>query len=416
MPPLLEIHPDHLAGDPWLGDPGSGHAVRPADVAELRLDRWPAEVVLKSGRIGFVGGGRRRELVQWAALHGLPAVTRTDVWALLLEDFLDTEHDEDHRQRSLDRLEASGVSREAAAAIRRFVGNAMLTMTALTWEWVHYGLWDLLRARPLRLAPGLGRDAAFLPTGVTGAARRRWAEEIANRAPELGRPPLPLDPSDDEVARRLRHGFLLPRWEPDAPPVPHDALDDLRDQLLAAWSAPHRAYHGPRHLLAVLDALPTQGPDGRTFTLAAWFHDAVYDPRGADNEEASAAWLEQVAPQLLAARAATRAEVDAAAAIVRATARPLDQEFDGDSPARRFHDADFGVFASLPDAYDRYVTEVRREYAWVPDDAFTQGRRAFLEKLRRTVDRRGGFYLDASPFAEWLARGNLERERAGLGE
>ena len=67
----------------------------------------------------------------------------------------------------------------------------------------------------------------------------------------------------------------------------------LRQELIAAYSEPHRHYHTLQHLGECLDLLSTcleltEAPD--EIGLALWFHDAVYDPQRHDNEERSAAW------------------------------------------------------------------------------------------------------------------------------
>ena len=175
---LLEVHPTHLAGDRYLGG-----TVPAAQVSELRLNRWPAEVALRDGRIGFVSTARRRDLELFGRLHAIPVVQRDDLWSWLAEEFLDTRFDDADRERTLQSLEAHGLSRQEVLAIRRFLRFPMLVTTFLTLEWAHYGLWDVLLARPARLLPTRRADAAYRPHGRSAAEFRRWAEAIANRAP-----------------------------------------------------------------------------------------------------------------------------------------------------------------------------------------------------------------------------------------
>lgn len=412
----LEVHPTHLAGDRYLGG-----TVPAEQISELRTNRWPPEVALRDGRIGFVANARRRDLELFGRLHAIPVVDRDDTWSWIAEEFLDTEFDDAAKERTLRSLEGNGVSRDEVLAIRRFLAFRMLFLTFLSWEWMHYGLWDVLCARPFGVLPLRRADPQFLPHGRSAAAFRRWAEEIANRAPIRQSLPFRPEPDDAEVLRRLRGRFLIPaigrqldvrEWQ-----ARRARVEALRDELLAAWSGAGRVYHGPRHLLMVLDAVRGEEPEG-AFLLAAWFHDAVYDVTRTDNEEQSARWLERATAPLIAQGELDRRDVDLALRMVRATARPLEPLPRGprSEPVRRFLDADFQVFASLPEDYERYVAGVRQEYASVPDAAFRTGRRAFLERLEAEVLRRGWFFRFASPLAESLARSNLAREIERLRE
>src|SRR6266545_4870561 len=110
--------------------------------------------------------------------------------------------------------------------------------------------------------------------------------------------------SVDELPGRFR--AALP------PAVDARRADEVRADLLARWSEPHRHYHTLDHLAAVLSIVYITGP----VALAAWFHDAVYDPRRDDNEEASAR-LAEAALNALELPADVIAEV---ARLVRLTA------------------------------------------------------------------------------------------------
>ena len=95
--------------------------------------------------------------------------------------------------------------------------------------------------------------------------------------------------------RRRKHAVyvsdLLRAWR-DALPRLHRPLPPrVGEDLLARWSEPQRHYHTGEHLAVVLEiieeyARPRPMPDA--VRLAAWFHDAIYDPQRVDNEEASA--------------------------------------------------------------------------------------------------------------------------------
>ncbi|MDQ1037058.1 putative metal-dependent HD superfamily phosphohydrolase [Streptomyces sp. V3I8] len=150
------------------------------------------------------------------------------------------------------------------------------------------------------------------------------------------------------------------------------------DRLLARWSEPQRRYHTLDHLTAVLDhvdVLAEAAADPDLVRLAAWFHDAVYLPDRSENEERSARLAERALPEAGLCAAAT-AEV---ARLVRLTVTHAPA---GDDPnGQVLCDADLAVLASPADAYSAYTAAVREEYAFVPPDAFREGRAAILRRL-----------------------------------
>ncbi|HEU5157755.1 MAG TPA: metal-dependent phosphohydrolase [Streptosporangiaceae bacterium] len=179
---------------------------------------------------------------------------------------------------------------------------------------------------------------------------------------------------------------LIDRWAALAGPDTRR----LGSELIARYAEPHRRYHTGDHLVAVLDLVDelTEPPgpggvaaeadldaDADAIRLAAWFHDAVYDPARADNEERSA----RLAERMLA-------DTDLAAPTVREVARlvRLTETHDpaaGDRAGEVLCDADLAVLAGEPAAYAAYAAAVREEYGFVPDDAFARGRAQVLRGL-----------------------------------
>ena len=67
--------------------------------------------------------------------------------------------------------------------------------------------------------------------------------------------------------------------------LPH--AQPLGDDLLARYAEQHRHYHDQQHLAEVLqtiDELAEYADDADTVRLAAWFHDAIYDPQAGPGE------------------------------------------------------------------------------------------------------------------------------------
>jgi predicted metal-dependent HD superfamily phosphohydrolase len=140
--------------------------------------------------------------------------------------------------------------------------------------------------------------------------------------------------------------------------------------------------------------------------LAAWYHDAVYDPRAFDNEEQSA----RLAAEELTRLGLGGDRVGEVARLVRLTAGH-DPE-DGDVDGALLCDADLAVLARPAPEYDRYAAAIRDEYAHVPDDAFRTGRAAVLRHLLGLP----ALYRTPHLRERWEApaRANLRRELDGL--
>jgi predicted metal-dependent HD superfamily phosphohydrolase len=187
---------------------------------------------------------------------------------------------------------------------------------------------------------------------------------------------------------------------------------DVGVALLDRHREPHRRYHTVEHLaevLAVLDDLAEVADDPRAAELAVWFHDAVYDPRAESgaNERASAA----LAVETLGDLAIERSTVDEVRRLVLLTASHDPAADDGNGVA--VCDADLAILGAPQRRYERYVADVRAEYAWVDDESWRRGRsalvRGFLERPRLYVsDRAHGRY-------DRPARRNLAWELAALG-
>lgn len=173
-------------------------------------------------------------------------------------------------------------------------------------------------------------------------------------------------------------------WRALGAPEPHPV-----EELLARYEEPHRAYHVRAHLaecLARFDAARALAVRPAEAECALWYHDAVYDPRAADNEArsgelaAAATARAGLAPDAVArVRAlvmATRHEAVAA----RADASPVG----GDAVPAPIDvalvvDADLGILAADAARYAEFEREVREEYAWVPLPVFRARRAAILE-------------------------------------
>ncbi|WP_149263523.1 HD domain-containing protein [Actinomadura sp. K4S16] len=167
---------------------------------------------------------------------------------------------------------------------------------------------------------------------------------------------------------------LVDRWVALAGPHTRHIGAEL-DQR---YGEPHRRYHTRAHLAAVLDLvdeLAGHAEDPDAVRLAAWFHDAVYDPERADNEERSA----RLAARMLADTDLPEPVVAQVVRLVELTAAHAPEE--GDRDGQVLCDADLAVLGAEPEEYAAYAAAVREEYAFVPDEFFRAGRAEVLNGL-----------------------------------
>jgi predicted metal-dependent HD superfamily phosphohydrolase len=148
----------------------------------------------------------------------------------------------------------------------------------------------------------------------------------------------------------------------------------LMRALLSAYQAPQRKYHTVQHLaecLALFERHMDLAQEPAEVAIALWFHDAVYDVRASDNEAQSARWAETELGR--AGVAAPRiAHVAAHILATRHTAQP-----EGPDQALLV-DIDLAILGAPRPRFEEYETQVRQEYAWVPEAIFRQKRRELL--------------------------------------
>jgi predicted metal-dependent HD superfamily phosphohydrolase len=193
----------------------------------------------------------------------------------------------------------------------------------------------------------------------------------------------------------------------------HPIDDRLKRELTALYQDGSRHYHD----LAHIDALLTLAAEHRAslsdpelVEAAIWFHDAIYDSRAKDNEAKSA----ELARDRLTGRLEP-VRLDRAAAMILATAThemPQIEDAGFRSDTALFLDMDLSILAAPSEVFDAYEAAIRREYAWVPEEAWVAGRsavlRAFLNRpnIYHSEDFRDRF--------EKQARDNINRSLASL--
>lgn len=193
----------------------------------------------------------------------------------------------------------------------------------------------------------------------------------------------------------------------------HPIDEETKRELTALYRDGNRHYHGLAHieaLLALAVECRSKLSDPEAVEAAIWFHDAIYDSRAKDNEARSA----ELARQLLAHRLKP-VRMARVAAMILATAMhevPVFANIDAVRDAALFLDMDLSILGASPEVFDAYEAAIRREYAWVPEDAWIAGRSAVL---RTFLDRPYIYHSEEFRVRlEHRARANIERSLASL--
>ena len=181
-------------------------------------------------------------------------------------------------------------------------------------------------------------------------------------------------------------------------------------QTLSRYREAHRSYHRTAHILAVTSrclalcrTMPSVERDAVLW--AAVFHDAIYDPRSSTNEADSAA----LATEELRSVGFDPADEDEVGRLILLTAGH--EVAEGDHNGAVLVDSDLAVLGGTPEEYARYVDGIRREYSFVPDDAWRVGRARVLTNLL-VLPRL--FTTDAMKRWEIVARSNMRAELLSL--
>ncbi|MEJ8851939.1 N-methyl-D-aspartate receptor NMDAR2C subunit [Variovorax rhizosphaerae] len=153
--------------------------------------------------------------------------------------------------------------------------------------------------------------------------------------------------------------------------------EQLFSELTARYREAHRGYHTLQHLAECLSLLQLHIDEAERpgeVALALWFHDAIYDVPGHENEEKSADWArDALIAAGLSAEAAQR--VHALVMGTRHSAIP-----DGND-ACLLVDIDLAILGAPGERFAEYERQIRMEYAHVPPEIFEPQRREFLSQF-----------------------------------
>lgn len=168
----VRFPPDHLTRS-RVGSDGTlmASTIRDADATDA-----PPEIRTITGDTLFVSATQSADLVRFCRLNGVPLRRRPDVWAGLLEPFLDADQHTDQWLETLGELSALGLDPAEVDAVRARIGPLMRAYNAIHLDWCHLGLADLLDAVTSPMLPSHLRT----PLGDVDGFYT-WAMRIADR-------------------------------------------------------------------------------------------------------------------------------------------------------------------------------------------------------------------------------------------
>jgi predicted metal-dependent HD superfamily phosphohydrolase len=174
---------------------------------------------------------------------------------------------------------------------------------------------------------------------------------------------------------------------------------ELKGTLICAWNEPQRKYHTEQHLrecLELFEEFQHLAVRPHEVELAIWFHDAVYDVKGKNNELRSAEW----AYAALTSAGINQESCQRVYDLIMATEHSAMDSLDT-TDKKLLVDIDLAILGSSSLRFAEYERQVRDEYSFVPGFIFRKKRRqilqGFLERrpLYQTPDLQLRFELQA---------------------
>lgn len=163
-------------------------------------------------------------------------------------------------------------------------------------------------------------------------------------------------------------------------------VDFVWEWIYAAYNEPHRYYHTLDHITDCLKEysawrhlLPRDIDQIIEFSI--FCHDLVYDTKALDNEEKSAALAKNILGVLGAANknSGTNNLSGEVEKMILASKHNWKNLFP--RQVNLFLDIDLVILGRPEDIFDKYDTNIRKEYEWVPLEIYKQKRKSLLSNF-----------------------------------
>jgi len=154
----------------------------------------------------------------------------------------------------------------------------------------------------------------------------------------------------------------------------------ILSELLARYGETHRAYHNLSHIIDCLPILQEFITSSKynihefEIIFAWWCHDGIYDTRGKNNEEQSA----ELAVKFMVDLGIPKISQKLVSDLILATKHDKILET---HDAQILIDIDLSILGASVKRFDEYEINIRKEYHWVSDEDFRNGRATILKSF-----------------------------------
>jgi len=176
--------------------------------------------------------------------------------------------------------------------------------------------------------------------------------------------------------------------------------DQLFQDIIIHYNHPSRHYHNSKHLLNMLD-YNRQFSKSTTIQLAIWYHDIIYHVDRSDNELQSATYFEQAFGQL----GLSNSLILEIKRLIMLTQNHCASEHDLNG--QTIIDLDLAILGSSAPIYQKYLSDIRMEYAQYPDELYIPARIKVVESF---LGKSQIFKTSRLKNLESISRYNLQNE------
>jgi predicted metal-dependent HD superfamily phosphohydrolase len=152
-------------------------------------------------------------------------------------------------------------------------------------------------------------------------------------------------------------------------------IESLFNSIVDHYSESERVYHNLSHIQSLFflsESLLDKIQNRDAVYFAIWFHDVIYDTKRSDNEEKSAEFASEVFGSL----GVPEQTIATVWEMILATKYHRGADLSWDTKA--FLDLDTSILGAPEEIYKEYSRAIRKEYSWIPDVQYREGRMKVL--------------------------------------